>query len=323
MNFQLCRLTAIFVAVLTFAHPSIAATFRTVGPFNVTFYGMGESAVGFTGQQDWTGEQMDDIAAALSSWDGLIENVPGRQLVVPVFWQELTSGQGWAFSTFGATSGQNFSRTWPEIVWRDGSSSTSILNNPSFGYDIRLRFDITPSDSIGTFGWNFGSDLPASDEWDLRTIALHELGHTISFTGPALQNDTWQFPPTTFDRLLVDQNGNRPQYLTSGTPGNFDQTGPTFWTGSNANALWGGPVPVRNSGHHTDLTIFDSIMSVPQDDGYSWNGSVIRQPTALDRAFFKDLGWNVTQVPEPHSLALVFACVVSTSWMVRRRRADI
>ena len=292
---------------------SSAATIRTVGPFELRFYGAGETAGGLTGQQNWTSEQMDDVAAAAAAWDEVIGDVQGRQIIAPLFWQDFTTTSGWVFTTL--TSDSVKTRTRAEVVWRDGGTSASAE-----GYDLRLRMRIQPADTLGTFQWNFGEDMPAANEWDFRTIVLHELGHALSFDGYVLQNDVLPRPPSTFDSLVVDQNGNKLQNGTSGTPGNFDQDGPNYWTGPNANAAWGSPVPINWKGAHVRLTIFDSIMSVPQDDGYSWNGRAIRQPTALDRALFKDLGWDVELVPEPSSGLIVMMMTASLVCVRRRRR---
>ena len=71
MNSHHCRLgrSSIIVAAvfsLAFSTLAAAATLRSIGPFDVTFYNMGESAVGYTGEQDWTEEQIADIGAAVA-----------------------------------------------------------------------------------------------------------------------------------------------------------------------------------------------------------------------------------------------------------------
>ncbi len=52
-----------------------AATMRTFGPFDFTFYNQGESGFGFNSQQNWTEEQIEDVAFAAGVWDAAIENV--------------------------------------------------------------------------------------------------------------------------------------------------------------------------------------------------------------------------------------------------------
>lgn len=292
---------------------AMAIVTRTVGPFDFKFYGQGETGPGYFSEQNWTTEQMDDVAYAANAWDSVITNAHGRQLVVNMYWDDFNGGAQARSPLIRLGSSPN-SMTHAEHIWRDGSDRPLILIGNS-QYDINVLW-LAAADDIGTYQWNFGSDMPTANQWDFRTIALHEIGHSLGFTGPQIVNDAWTFYPTRFYDNIVDANGNRPAYQSTGTPGNFDQNGPMYWTGLNANAAWGSPVPMMFN--HVGLSVTNSIMAIPQDEGMSWNGHVQRQPNALDRAFLKDLGWAV--VPEPSSLTLALVAVIALG--MRSGRCD-
>ena len=219
------------VAVLAALLPAAAAaqTLRTVGPFDVTFYGSGESDTGATGAFDWTPQQMDDIAAALISWSNGIANTSGRQIKLHLFWNSL-GGSVLAQTTNQRGGNGTTSWTNAEAVWRDGSTAAAF-------YDARIQF------GTGVSSWSFGA-AAATSGYDFRSVSGHELGHTLGFVSTYdVASDTFSSQGlSAWDEKLVDSAGHIP---VAGETGNFNQTNdPVFFTGVNAAAAYGSNVPV-------------------------------------------------------------------------------
>ncbi|RMF83954.1 MAG: peptidase M10A and M12B matrixin and adamalysin [Nitrospirae bacterium] len=140
--------------------------------------------------------------------------------------------------------------------------------------------------------WYFDPD-PATDEsfsgYDFYSVALHELGHVLGI-GTA---DSWYA-------------------LVSG--GSF--------TGSAAQAAYGGPVPVNGGADHwagsvagllPDGTLQEAAMT-PAIGPHQR-----KRFTDVDLAALSDVGWQVVAVPEPTSLALVATPLLLLA--LRRRSA--
>ncbi len=232
---------------------------------------------------------------------------------MPMFWDDFGLS-GW-ISGFVQGGRYTLGRTSTERAWRDGDPDTTLP------FDFRLRMNVIPQDEVGQFEWNFGADQPLANEWDFRTILIHELGHAISFYSYGIpESDIKGDEVSTLDRLLVDEDGDKIAAASVGTPGNFNQEGPLFWTGPSANALHGTPVPMGTTGVHVGLTVFDSIMSVPQDEGHSWNGLTIRELSPLTLAMLEDLCWDVVPVPEPSTFGLTILGALSLIGFAYRRK---
>jgi len=81
----------ILIASVLAAPAGATSETRTIGPFDVTFYG------------DWTTQQKDDFAPAVAAWDSHILNTQGRQIVIHAFWDNL--GGNTLGETYGPTNG--------------------------------------------------------------------------------------------------------------------------------------------------------------------------------------------------------------------------
>ncbi len=174
----------------------------------------------------------------------------------------------------------------PLIGTLTGSSTLEATTvNYSLGYGALFGSLAFNSDSA----WHYDHTIGVgTEEYDLYTVALHEILHTIG--------------------VGTSQSWNS---LKSGTD----------WTGSNVIALMGtGTNLIYSGGDH----IAEGTMSTRISDGAAQG--VVMDPTVaqgtrkylteLDLAFLRDLGF--TTVPEPSRVLLLFVGVVSL--LLRRHR---
>jgi autotransporter-associated beta strand protein len=304
------RRTVLWLALglLTGLVPRAEATpiTRIVGPFDITFYNRRDSdGSGTRGAQNWTQQQMDDVAACAATWGNRLTNTPGRQVELHMFWY------GFSGNTLGATSAPTngdgtTSWTYVEHVWRDGAN----YQGPWTKSDCTMQFDTNAASTA----WNFGTGTPSASQIDFRSVVTHELGHALGFyPSYSSGDDTWgncwgtssgpdyfagHLGLSRWDKDLVDSAGNHPANSSTGTPGNFNQVAnPVYFTGASAVAYYGSNVPVYapnpyaggSSLSHLDETTFPNALMGP----FVAQGQMVRQPTRLEWEIMKDLGWSV------------------------------
>jgi autotransporter-associated beta strand protein len=292
--------------------PAAAQILRTVGPFDVTFYNNTQSDGGATGAVDWTPQQMDDIAAALSSWTNGISNAPGRQVKLHLFWNSLGTG------VLGQSSNQ-----------RSGDGTTSWTNTEHVWRDKVNVADGSTSDCLIQFGtgvaWNFGAGVPTSS-YDFRSVSGHEIGHTLGFvsTYDPGSDKFSSLGLSAWDKNLIDNSnvllGNRPVAGGTGTLGDFNQVAnPVYFTGTNAKGQNGGnnvPVYAPNpyvpgsSMSHLNQASFPNALMHPQFSA----GQSIRTPTALEWGIMQDLGWSVIGTKTWNKLAGTLNWTDAANW---------
>jgi MYXO-CTERM domain-containing protein len=126
--------------------------------------------------------------------------------------------------------------------------------------------------------------------FDFYSIVLHEMGHVLGLGA----SDAWD----------------------------HDVSG-TSYTGANAMAAYGGPVPLIADTSHLDKSIVSSFMGGLQEPAMTASISAGQRKyfTELDWALLADVGWQVTAVPEAHSWAMMLAGLGLLGWRLRRRAA--
>jgi hypothetical protein len=322
---------AIGILALWATAVSAAPVTRVVGPFTVIFYNTGDSDGSATSAATWTTTQMDDVAAMIGVWQGGLANTPGRQIVMHAFWENFDGGI--LGGSYSPTNGDGATAwTYPEHVWRDGVD----YSGPWTDWDTIIQYD---TDAAG-LSWNFGSGAPAGGQIDFRSVIAHEIGHSLGFYDTYdNSDDSWgnnwgttsdpggfagYLGLTQWDQHLRDDSNNRPANNSTGTPGNFNELdNPVWWTGTSANALYGGPVPIyappgyqggSSLAHVNNVGVTDALMNP-----FISLGTAHRDLTAVEWAMMQDMGWTLASaVPEPSTFALLglaFGLV-----MVLRRR---
>lgn len=135
---MLRHLSALGISSILFTHSHASPITTNVGGiFDVNFYNNGDSVTcgllgTYTSDKDWTQEQMNSLTRALETWDAIIDNTPGRNMSVSVFWQN--QGAGYLAS---ATSSNKFTMglggeapSYVERIWKGGETISTTAKEP-------------------------------------------------------------------------------------------------------------------------------------------------------------------------------------------------
>jgi hypothetical protein len=192
--------------------------------------------------------------------------------------------------------------------------------------DAEMTFDFG-------YAWNSGLDAVMAGEFDLFTVALHEMTHALGFASLLTMNGTSAFfndygtnTFTVFDSFLQDGDGNA---LFSGS-GQFIGTtddlisGEVYFGGANAIAANGGnPVPIFSPDPFVEGSSL-SHTSIPNTLMYPsiGTGQMRRTLSNVELAMLQDIGWslNAASVPEPGSLMLMALAGAAAGGIRLRRR---
>ncbi|MEM7473451.1 MAG: PEP-CTERM sorting domain-containing protein [Planctomycetota bacterium] len=196
--------------------------------------------------------------------------------------------------------------------------------DPSGGFDGFSQYD---------FGYNYNSenDAPASNEFDLYTIAVHEITHSLGYLTLTSSTGAGVFAqnPNTYsvsDSFL--ERGDGTDLFSNGSfVGSAADlvSNDVFFNGANAMAANGGnPVKMYapttfasgSSLSHVDTTTFpDAISAHAIAPGVKKTEYI-----GVELGILQDLGWQLksSAVPEPSSMVLLG--LLGGSMMLRRRR---
>lgn len=191
--------------------------------------------------------------------------------------------------------------------------------------DARVTFD---------FGYNWNSDTssPTSSEFDLFSVALHEVSHTLGFlslvnsTGESEISDGDPGVFSVYESYLELGNGS-PLY---GPGGEFlgdaaDLTsGDVFFDGPNATAANGGaPVQVFAPDPYQPGSSIGHIQGIPDAVMQFSIGAGIerRMYTDQELGILQDIGWQIAAIPEPS--AFLFGGLVCSLFGITYSRKRI
>jgi len=217
------------------------------------------------------------------------------------------------------------------------AGSDFISSDPGFlptvvQHKIITGVDSNGSTADGEINWNFAQNWATGDsvaygQYDLESVAMHELTHTLGFLSytdqPGSNTGTnW----TVFDSFLVDSAGTkvigsnyiwRNAYTPNLTVGN----GGLYVGGADAVAAYGGLVPIYTPGswesgssvsHLNDRVFSGANRKLMNAQVFSGRGIRVLSPVEL--AILADLGYTIA--PQPGSAALAFIGV----FFLRRTR---
>ena len=181
------------------------------------------------------------------------------------------------------------------------------LNGPEYDGDVEFNFDND---------WGLGYKVDDED-YDFVSTAMHEMMHSLGFLSNINEpgkntKDNW----ATFDRYLVDDQGNHP----IGPDYRFDQafnadlvglTG-MYFGGPNAVAAFGRPVPLwtpypfaeGTSMSHLDANVFSGANVQMMNPDANKTGNDRRFLSLIEQGIMADLGYRVNfQAPAPYAPA--------------------
>lgn len=227
-----------------------------------------------------------------------------------------------------ATAGSGLSSSAPGF-WR-----TVVQNKLISGVDSN------GATADGEIDWNFGyqwalGDSVGSTEYDLTTVALHELMHSfgfMSYVGAAGSNTgrAW----TVYDSFISTSNGTRairPDY-TWNTAFDANLTGGNgglYFAGVDAVTAYGALVPLYTPNpwedgsaisHLDDATFTGSDRNIM--NAQLATGPGLRIPTAIELGILKGIGYTVINVPVPGGSALAIIGFIFLRRMRRRSPAS-
>ncbi|MFN0147446.1 MAG: hypothetical protein ACKVT1_13115 [Dehalococcoidia bacterium] len=165
----------------------------------------------------------------------------------------------------------------------------------SSGSDMEILFNADED------AWYYGLDAkPRPTQFELLTVALHEIGHGIGHYGSLLALDIGQ-PPRVFDRFVAGRLGQRMLDYEPVSRAMTDELvlGGNF-AGPNARAvaLTGSQsLRLHPSGHRYGTAFCDNR---PQNlMGTPYNPGTIGRPDDVLLAMLRDLGWGTAPTASP------------------------
>ena len=246
--------------------------------------------------------------AAAAIWANTIRSsVP---ITIQACWANLGDG-----STLGYSGAQPISHDFtgaPQAgTWYQGA-----LANALHGSDLDpANFDMNITYN-SEFTWYYGTDSnPTAGTYDLVTVAAHEMGHGLNFSGSAVYSGgvgSYGYDPIypdIYDRFMEDNGGTKLVTYTNPSPalGALLTSNSLWFDGANADAANGGSrvkmyAPATwedgSSYGHLDYLTFRNTpnsMMVYAIGAASAN----HNPGAVTTGLLKDLGWGLSSDPVP------------------------
>jgi hypothetical protein len=160
---------------------------------------------------------------------------------------------------------------------------------------------VTPKTDFGPWGgaltfsnsanWYYDSNVSTTEGfsgYDFYSVAVHELGHMLGFGTAA-----------SFSNKVVGSN----------------------FTGSTSISLYGNAVPMADAGHWAG-SVTSTVNGVSQQVAMSpsINNGQRKRFTELDFAALKDLGWQVSPVPEADTWAMMLVGIGLIGYRLRRKQ---
>jgi hypothetical protein len=243
--------------------------------------------------------------AAAAVWSNILHSP--APITISACWTDMASS-----TTLGLCGGAPLKRDFHNAprgnTWYNVSLANSLAGydlNPST-FDMHITFNLN-------FTWYYGTDgNPPSSQYDLMSVALHEIGHGLNFLGTMQYSEgqgSWGASgyPNIYDTFMRDGSGNL--LIDTGVYGNPSAalgnalTSNDIWFhGTNAMAANGGErvkiyAPstwsTGSSYVHLDYTTFQGTVNRLMVFAIA-AGVSTHDPGPLMRGLLKDLGWVIT-----------------------------
>lgn len=331
----ICSLGLICALVSASVH---AETTGTNSVFSYRFYDKGDHApFSGTGELDWSEDAKTAVARAMDTIAGMFSNDPSRKVNIDFLFVDLAPGISASTTPWTSSSPEATKSVWTAedlngrgVASNTGASVNNLEHVWKYGLGLRDDYgyaDVTIHLSMGFYhmGLLYDGASPngiGSNQLDLETLVLHEMGHALGFQAPGLDDRK-----TAFEVLTTDQGNNGfhdPFFDGQGTVAYLEAQGdkvlttPTFdYDPSLGVSLAGGNFDRDNSHINNTYDYYNVLM-----EAGGLSGSTQRGFSDLELLMFKDMGWNLTHdpslsVPEPSSVAFGLAGLLSL--MLRRR----
>jgi hypothetical protein len=258
----------------------------------------------------FTGRLGDSLSAISPSganhWDAIINNPSGAGTLTitdPVIASKTVKvyvgGEALGGSTLGQGGAGGYSASgtsaWLNNLVTRGQSGTFGTSSSDTDYAPwggSLSFNSSAS-------WYFDSDPSTVESFagqsDFYSVAVHEIGHLLGVG----QAPTWD-----------------------------NKISGTEFTGSQSVLCYGGNISLNTGQDHWASGTMSIVPSTGANQETSMDPSITigtrKYFTDLDFAVLSDIGWEVSPVPEPQSVALATGCVllVAATWLRKQRRAQ-
>jgi hypothetical protein len=260
----------------------------------------------------WSPQAQTAFSYAASIWGALFYSpVP---VTIDACWATNLGagvlGHGGPLGFYRNFTGAPVANTWYPVALANSRRGADL--DPSSA-DIYLALS-------STFSWYLGTDgaTPAG-QYDLVTVALHEIGHGLGFLG-SMELETgygecgsptgygcwgWDTNPAIYDRFAQDSAGN--SLINTGVYpnpslalGNALKSNAVYFSGTNANAANGSTrVPLYapsswspgSSYAHLDYNTYRYTINRLMVYAIS-SGSSIHDPGPVTNGIMKDIGWQ-------------------------------
>lgn len=249
--------------------------------------------------------------AAAAIWANTLKStVP---IKIKACWADLGSSNVLGYSG-GGPFARDFKGAPKANTWYLGALANSLA-----GRDLDPEFDMHITYNSG-FSWYYGMDgNPPAEQYDLVTVAAHEIAHGLNFSGSATYSDgSGSFGydtgyPNVYDTLMESGSGKALTSYPNPSPelGALLTSNGLWLDGPNANAANGGSrvkifAPSTwmggSSYAHLDYDTFKGTANSMMVYSVA-PGSANHNPGTVTKGLLKDLGWQMastsTTVPTP------------------------